>query len=505
MSQLVVRRLLIDLDAPIDARWNGGDAFRSAFFNALSLSFPVGEQYFIDSVRNALKALPEAQRARFADEVQGFVGQEATHRRLHALFNGHLAKQGLPNDIERRALRRLQANAQRDVRVHLAATAATEHFTAIFAHWLLRHPEALQGAEPRLQTLWLWHAAEESEHRSTAFDVYQAISGDHAWRIRLFRYVTVTFLVGPDAADLDQPVARRQRAALEHLAQRLAAAAGTRRHVPRQLRRLARLLRARFPPQPARCSAGPRLAARAQHALPRGRHARRALSRAAAQPAPRRPSRPSSPPTSMAITVPFDLSYEFEVKAGAAEVFSVLADVPTSASHFPKVDKLVDLGGNSYRWELQKVGTAQVHIQTIYASTYVADRKKLTVRWTPVEGVGNAQIGGSWTITDKKTLDPHPAAHPGRDQRAAAGPDEDAGRAGGDRRERKAGREIHRQPDRALRRGSLRPRAGPGRGLPAAEPMTAIRAVGLAGRAGISPRMRANLPPPIQPTRRPRS
>ena len=104
----------------------------------------------------------------------------------------------------------------------------------------------------------------------------------------------------------------------------------------------------------------------------------------------------------MAITVPFDLSYEFEVRAPAAEVFGVLADVPVSASHFPKVDKLVDLGGNSYRWELQKVGTAQVHIQTIYASTYVADRKKLTVRWTPVKGVGNAQIGGNWTITDKQ-------------------------------------------------------------------------------------------------------
>jgi carbon monoxide dehydrogenase subunit G len=105
----------------------------------------------------------------------------------------------------------------------------------------------------------------------------------------------------------------------------------------------------------------------------------------------------------MAITVPFDLSYEFEVKASAAEVFAVLADVPTSASHFPKVDKLVHLGGNRYRWELQTVGTGQVHIQTIYASTYVADRKKLTVRWTPVVGVGNAQISGSWTLTDKKT------------------------------------------------------------------------------------------------------
>lgn len=104
----------------------------------------------------------------------------------------------------------------------------------------------------------------------------------------------------------------------------------------------------------------------------------------------------------MAITVPFDLAYEFEVNAPATEVFSVLADVPTSASHFPKVSKLVDLGQGSYRWELEKVGTAKINIQTIYASKYIADKKKGTVVWTPVEGEGNALIGGSWTITDKK-------------------------------------------------------------------------------------------------------
>lgn len=194
MTDLVVRRLLIDLDTPIAARWNGGDAFRSAFFNALSMSFPVGEQYFIDSVRRGLKSLPEPERQKFAQEVQGFVGQEATHRRIHALFNGHLAQLGFKNDIERRALKRLKANAHRDVRIHVAATAATEHFTAIFADWVLHHPEALEGAEPRLKTLWLWHSAEESEHRNTAFDIYQAISGNHPWRLRIFRYITVVFL-----------------------------------------------------------------------------------------------------------------------------------------------------------------------------------------------------------------------------------------------------------------------------------------------------------------------
>jgi carbon monoxide dehydrogenase subunit G len=104
----------------------------------------------------------------------------------------------------------------------------------------------------------------------------------------------------------------------------------------------------------------------------------------------------------MAITVPFDLEYDFEVKASAKDVFAVLSDVPTSASHFPKVSKLVDLGHNTYRWEMEKVGTAQVNIQTIYASKYVSDEKKGTVVWTPVKGEGNAEIGGHWKIVDKK-------------------------------------------------------------------------------------------------------
>ena len=195
MTDLLVRRLLIDLKAPFPARWNGGDAFRSALFNALSMSFPVGESYFIDSVRNAQALLPQADQAAYAADVQAFVAQEATHRHLHSLFNMQLQRHGLHNQIEQRALQRLRANAQRDARMHLAATAATEHLTALFADWLLRHPDALAGAEPRLQALWLWHSAEESEHRSTAFALYQRVSGHHGWRVRVFHYITLTFLL----------------------------------------------------------------------------------------------------------------------------------------------------------------------------------------------------------------------------------------------------------------------------------------------------------------------
>jgi carbon monoxide dehydrogenase subunit G len=104
----------------------------------------------------------------------------------------------------------------------------------------------------------------------------------------------------------------------------------------------------------------------------------------------------------MAITVKIDLGYEFDVKAKAADVFEVLADVPTSASHFPKVEKLSDLGDGVYQWDMQKVGTSQVNIQTVYASKYVSNKAKGTVKWTPVKGVGNALVSGGWTIVDNK-------------------------------------------------------------------------------------------------------
>ena len=104
----------------------------------------------------------------------------------------------------------------------------------------------------------------------------------------------------------------------------------------------------------------------------------------------------------MAITVSIDLGYEFEVNAPFAEVFDVLSDVPTSASHFPKVDKLVDLGDGAYRWEMAKIGVASINLQTIYASKYVSNKAKGTVVWTPVKGEGNALVSGNWLIKDKK-------------------------------------------------------------------------------------------------------
>ncbi|HTH80854.1 MAG TPA: metal-dependent hydrolase [Ramlibacter sp.] len=194
MTTLVVRRLLVDMEAPIARHWCAGDPFRTALFNALSMSFPFGEQFFIDSVREGFKLLPADKQEALRTDVQGFIGQEATHRRLHSLYNAHLESLGLENKWEPRARNRLKLLEGLDPRHAVAITAANEHFTAILADWLLHNPDVLGNSDERLKTLWLWHSAEESEHKSIAFDVYAALSGDNVWRMKWMRRVTTIFL-----------------------------------------------------------------------------------------------------------------------------------------------------------------------------------------------------------------------------------------------------------------------------------------------------------------------
>lgn len=105
----------------------------------------------------------------------------------------------------------------------------------------------------------------------------------------------------------------------------------------------------------------------------------------------------------MAINVPFELAYEFEVRARAAKVFAVISDVPASARHYPKLAKLDDLGKGTFRWQLEPVGAGQFQIETVYTSQYRVDKKKKSVTWKAVPGAGNAEVNGSWTLVDQKT------------------------------------------------------------------------------------------------------
>ncbi len=167
-----------DLTECLAGDWHGGDPFRTAFFNALSLTFPKGEKFFIDSIRAFQSDVTDPKLAR---EVRGFIGQEAIHSREHKAMNDTLARlRGYPIEkIDARLDRDTAwANDNLSTLTRLAFTAATEHITAILGHALLTDPKWLDGADPRMAALWRWHAMEEIEHKSVAFDTYLAVGGE---------------------------------------------------------------------------------------------------------------------------------------------------------------------------------------------------------------------------------------------------------------------------------------------------------------------------------------
>lgn len=171
-------------DREFSPHWHGGSAFISHWWNALSQAFPPGEKFFIDSVRVMRDRIEDAD---LLDEIENFLRQEAHHTIQHRKFNQRLGELGY--DVERlearyaRALDRARANLS-PIGM-LAVTTALEHFTAGFAHQYFENPRIADGADPTVEALWAWHAAEEAEHKATAFDVYQRVGGDYFRRVGL--------------------------------------------------------------------------------------------------------------------------------------------------------------------------------------------------------------------------------------------------------------------------------------------------------------------------------
>ena len=172
--------------------WHGGRVEATAIYNALSTTFPVGEAFFVESVR----AFRDGAPPKLAEEIRGFTTQEAIHSREHDAFNKRAAQAGYDlSKLEAQVEWRLSVTRAKPPIVSLAATMALEHFTAILAHQLLANPRHLAGAELETADLWRWHAVEEIEHKGVAYDTW--LFATHDWpRLRRWKVkAKVMFLV----------------------------------------------------------------------------------------------------------------------------------------------------------------------------------------------------------------------------------------------------------------------------------------------------------------------
>ena len=186
-NTLTITPQRMDFDfAGVPKHWFDNDPVLSHFLNALSLTFPDGERFFVDAVRAFRDTVKDPERQK---EISGFIGQEAMHSLEHDTFNKMLAAQGYREQAEggQKLARYLikQGRERLSAKKQLAATAALEHITAILANRLLKDPALLESMDPSVRELWMWHAIEEIEHKAVAYDLYQDVCGDYRLRVRI--------------------------------------------------------------------------------------------------------------------------------------------------------------------------------------------------------------------------------------------------------------------------------------------------------------------------------
>jgi predicted metal-dependent hydrolase len=186
--------------------WMGGDPVATAFYNALSATFPKGEAFFVESVR----AFREGADPKLAQEIKAFTTQEVMHSREHVAFNKKALEAGYDlSKLDRRVDERLALIRSKHPIASLAATMCLEHFTAILAHELLRDPKHLAAADAQSAAMWRWHAIEEIEHKGVAYDTWLHATRDwprgKRWKVKakVMLLVTRNFLVDRSAGILE--------------------------------------------------------------------------------------------------------------------------------------------------------------------------------------------------------------------------------------------------------------------------------------------------------------
>ena len=171
--------------------WAGGDPIATAWFNALSATFPRGETLFVDAV----KAFRADAPPQLAAEIRAFVKQEVNHTREHLAFNRAAEAAGYDlSRIDAWVEEMIGRIYRRPKHGWLAVTIALEHFTAMFSHEFLAHPEHFAGAESEQAALWRWHAVEEIEHKGVAYDTW--LHATRSWsRWKRWKVKSVLMLV----------------------------------------------------------------------------------------------------------------------------------------------------------------------------------------------------------------------------------------------------------------------------------------------------------------------
>ena len=185
----------VDLDfSQAEVYWNPADPEYCQLLNAISSMLPELEGLLIKAVRDVARRLPESTAEDFRRDVKLFVQQEGRHSRLHKRFNDRLVAEGydfLPPMIARIAADFDRFYEQKGPKFALAYAEGFETFGPLVSTFFFERAGVLMADWDEPTTyLWLWHFAEEYEHRTVCNYLYREVYDDYWYRIYAFWYAT---------------------------------------------------------------------------------------------------------------------------------------------------------------------------------------------------------------------------------------------------------------------------------------------------------------------------
>ena len=185
-SGIIVRQIPFAFDENIAPVWNAAKPEWSHIVNGASLTMPYLEPFLIRTVGEAMKELDEGG---LKEDARGFMAQEGQHYQNHRRYNEMLKANGYPDLalIEAEMEADYKRLAGKPLKWRLAYTAGFETMTMGLTEWLITNRKTLfAGSDPSVTSLILWHMVEETEHKTVAFDLYQALYKDNrarAWGV----------------------------------------------------------------------------------------------------------------------------------------------------------------------------------------------------------------------------------------------------------------------------------------------------------------------------------
>lgn len=205
-----VRSFQIPENIAIEKFWINQNPILTSIMAAVSIFFPEGERFLIDTMREAKGHITDPD---LLQEINLFIGQEAHHRKAHREFNNsQLPRFGIDIDgLEGNLKQKLDERRSRPLIERLAVGAAIEHFTALFGEFILTNPAFYTGVPEVMVAFFRWHAYEEIEHKSALFNTFNYLSAND-YRLRRKAFVEATVFFSEDFNYLFQQIMKQMDA-----------------------------------------------------------------------------------------------------------------------------------------------------------------------------------------------------------------------------------------------------------------------------------------------------